>query len=308
MGLKHSLLKPVRQSQLFDAISDTFFTGNSKKPTQLLVDTHYPDYGDKKVLVVEDNKVNQKVLLGILAKFKVTPAIANNGKVALEVLADNAYDLIFMDCQMPIMDGYETTAALRIMEQERGLSRQPVVALTAHAVTGEREKCIVAGMDDYLSKPIRRDQLITTLSHWLGEPKNDLTADPSPSGHLNADQPATHKIWDEIASLKHLDNDKELLVDMIHMFQAEMSEMIVQLKSAENQKDLIELANIAHAIKGSVGHFCADVISQKSASLENSARNQEAINYLAITENLIGDLNRLMRTLNDYASAHPHQG
>ncbi len=308
MGLKHTLLKPVRQSQLFDTISDTFFVEKNKKQTQVLVDTPYPDYSHKKILVVEDNKVNQKVLLGILAKFKVTPTIANNGKIALEMLADNTYDLIFMDCQMPVMDGYETTAALRIMEQERGLSRQPIVALTAHAVTGQREKCIAAGMDEYLSKPIRRDQLITTLSQWLGDPKNSLTADTISSDHLNPDQPAAHEIWDEIATLKHLDNDKELLVDMIHMFQAEMSEMIVQLKSAENQKDLIELANIAHAIKGSVGHFCADAIIHKAASLENSARNQETIDYLSTVDNLIDGLNRLMTKLNDYADSYRNQG
>lgn len=308
MGLKHSLLKPVRQSQLFQVISDIFCAGNTKKSSQLLDETHFPDYHDKKILVVEDNKVNQKVLLGILAKFMVKPAVADNGKIALEMLADTPFDLIFMDCQMPIMDGYETTAALRIMEQERCLPRQPVVALTAHAVAGEREKCIAAGMDDHLSKPIRRDQLITIMAHWLGEPeKNTLSLEPIPSDNLNYHPPAVREIWDEIATLKHLDNDKELLVDMIQMFHEEMSEMIVQLISAENQRDLFELANIAHAIKGSVGHFCADAIIQKAASLENAARKNEAIDYFSVVENLIDEINRLTATLSDYADLHHNQ-
>jgi len=210
---------------------------------------------------------------------------------------------------MPIMDGYETTAALRKVEQEQNRKRQHVVALTAHAIAGEREKCIAAGMDDYLSKPIKRDQLINVMAHWLGEgDKNDSSVNSISTDHLNPDQPIVRKMWDEIATLKHLDNDKELLVDMILMFGEEISEMIVKLKSAENQKDHLEIANIAHAIKGSAGHFCADVITQKAAYLEISARNNEAIDYQTTIEYLIGELNRLMATLSDYADTQQNQG
>ena len=260
LGLKHSLMKPVRQSQLFDAISDSFNTSKIKKSTLLSTDTHYADYHDKKILVVEDNKVNQKVLLGILTKFKITPTVADNGKIALDLLVNDTFDLIFMDCQMPILDGYETTAAIRKMEQERSSDRQVVVALTAHAIAGEREKCVAAGMDDYLSKPIRRDQLATSMAHWLGEGiANNSAVNIMPSDNCNKlTQPIADDIWDEVATLKHLDSDKELLVDMILLFREEMPDLISKLKMTENQKDLLELANVAHAIKGSAGHFlCA---------------------------------------------------
>jgi CheY-like chemotaxis protein len=310
LGLKHSLLKPVRQSQLFDAISDSFSTSNTKKPTLLSTEAHYADYHDRKILVVEDNKVNQKVLLGILAKFKIKPAVADNGKIALGMLANNVYDLIFMDCQMPILDGYEATAAIRKMEQEQGSARQVVVALTAHAIAGEREKCVAAGMDDYLSKPIRRDQLATVMAHWLEKGENsDSTVTPIPAGNLNKPtQPTDSDIWNETATLKHLDNDKELLVDMILLFREEMPEMISKLKTTENQGDLLELSNVAHAIKGSVGHFCSDAIIQIAASLEHSARNGEAVDYPSMIDGLISEVGHLMASLGHYADAYNNHG
>ncbi len=301
-GLGHSLLKPVRQMQLFEAVADTLNV-NKLEETAVHADaeTVLPDYCDKKILVVEDNKVNQKVILGLLAKFKISPEVADNGQVALAMLADKTYDLIFMDCQMPILDGYEATVAIRKMEQERGSARQAVVALTAHAITGEREKCVAAGMDDYLSKPIRRDRLAAIMAHCLGKGENNGSAlKVKPSDNAKPLQPIAADIWDEVATLKHLDNDKELLVDMIQMFREEMPEMIAKLKSTDSQVDFLELANAVHAIKGSVAHFCADAITQQAASLEYLARNSETADYNSMVDSLIHEVGLLLVALGDY--------
>ncbi len=160
----------MRQSQLFDAVIDALELPSQKTAPVVKVKESLLDYGNKRVLVVEDNKVNQKVILAQLAKFQLKPDLANNGQVALDQLERQAYDLVFMDCQMPVMDGYEATRTLREREMADDKSHTPITALTAHASAGEREKCLSSGMDDYLSKPVSRADLAVVLERWLGAP------------------------------------------------------------------------------------------------------------------------------------------
>jgi PAS domain S-box-containing protein len=300
-GLKHSLLKPVRQSQLFEAIADSLSTNKAEETAHTAPEAVLPDYHDKKILVVEDNKVNQKVIHGLLAKFKVDPVVADNGQLALDLLADRTFDLIFMDCQMPVLDGYETTAAIRSREQQNGSAPQIIVALTAHAVTGEREKCLAAGMDDYLSKPIRRDQLANVLASWLGKKITAVSGEHPAYSELPSRiaLPVDKKLWDEELALKHLDGDKELLTDMIGLFLEEMPELLTKLYDVNSQNDLFELANVAHAIKGSVGHFCAYSISEDAARLERGARHNEPVDFQLMTDTLVDEVKNLMESLSE---------
>jgi len=124
------------------------------------------------VLVVDDTAMNLKITIRVLEKLGVRADPAGNGKEALEALAQRPYDLVLMDCQMPEMDGYEATAAIR-KTQKKGEPRVPIVAMTAHAMSGEREKCLAAGMDDYLSKPVDNAKLARMVRKWLSrETKN----------------------------------------------------------------------------------------------------------------------------------------
>ena len=163
------LLKPVRQMQLYDAMVNAvqhhsrLVIKEPELPPRQLV-----SYQGKKVLVVEDNKINQKVIVAKLAKFELNPDVAENGQLALNLLEQNIYDMIFMDCHMPVMDGYTATRELRLLEAVQGIDRQIVVALTANALEGEREKCLAVGMDDYLSKPLITEQLVSVLERFLG--------------------------------------------------------------------------------------------------------------------------------------------
>ena len=171
-GIIQRLFKPLRQMQLYDTIVNVFkgrelVAGSN----ELTVDngSNQPNYQYKKVLVVEDNKINQKVIVAKLRKYKIVPDVVENGLLALDKLAQCHYDLIFMDCHMPLMDGYTATRELRLMESQLNISRQTVIALTANALEGERDKCLAAGMDDYLSKPIITSQLMTLLINKFGE-------------------------------------------------------------------------------------------------------------------------------------------
>ncbi|MEI6334697.1 MAG: response regulator [Methylococcaceae bacterium] len=176
-GIVQCLQKPVRQAPLFDALVNAIqgYSPTPKQPVKAQIQLPTPSYHDKKILVVEDNKINQMVIFDKLAKFNIVPELAENGQLALDKLAQSTYDLIFMDCHMPVMDGYIATHELRLLETRQGLPSQTVIALTANAMDGEREKCLTAGMSDYLTKPIVSEQLATLLAKYLSSPTLAIT-------------------------------------------------------------------------------------------------------------------------------------
>jgi len=162
------LTKPIKERHLAEAIRAALSGEKAPLPepvAQAPVRSEQPVTGvAARVLLVEDNVINQKVALGQLKKLGYAADVACNGREALSALHDQRYDVVLMDCQMPEMDGYEATRRLR--EREAGGGRLPVVALTAHALDGEREKCLAAGMDDFLTKPVKIDNLRSVLEHW----------------------------------------------------------------------------------------------------------------------------------------------
>ena len=166
LGVAVSLLKPIRQSELRDAVSRVL--GRVEEPVKLPASIHRLRANSEKVLrvlVAEDNVVNQKVITGLLEKRGHSVAVRENGKQVLEALERDHYDLILMDVQMPEMDGIEATAAIREKEMLTG-RHQPIVALTAHATKGDQERCLAAGMDECLTKPIRQHELDGVLTLW----------------------------------------------------------------------------------------------------------------------------------------------
>ena len=295
-GVKMLLTKPVRQLQLFDAISsvlqDSVATEKSTEP-----EVELPRYPDKKVLVVEDNRINQKVILSKLAKFAINPELAENGQIALDKMTKNHYDLVLMDCQMPIMDGYTATVNLRRLEASQGLPRQTVVALTANALEGEREKCLAAGMDDYLTKPIISTQLIAMLASRLGTE----TGSAQTLAVVKPPVPALGNklIWDESATLKHLEGDKLLLAELQLMFLQEAPKQLSDLGTFLAQGKLGELANSAHALKGSTGHFYAEAAKEAVSVLEQAARNGEPADYPTLVAQATLAVTTLMAALTE---------
>jgi CheY-like chemotaxis protein len=161
------LSKPVRQSQLHDAIVTAIggaTMATAAEPAQDAPESALPPLGAR-VLVAEDNAVNQKVAVRLLEKLGCRVELVANGREAVEAAARDDYDCILMDCQMPEMDGYEATMAIRQREKQ-GATRTPIIAMTANAMPGDRDLCLAAGMDDYISKPVRRDALRAMVERW----------------------------------------------------------------------------------------------------------------------------------------------
>lgn len=159
-----SLNKPVRLSLLRDALFQLIHGSTVAAPALSVT----PVVGmTGRVLLVEDNPINQKVARGMLCKLGLSVEIAEDGAVALDLIAAGTYDLVLMDIQMPTLDGYDATRALRARERLSGGPRLPVIAMTANAMSGDRDLCLAAGMDDYIPKPIRLAELQRVLEHWL---------------------------------------------------------------------------------------------------------------------------------------------
>jgi CheY-like chemotaxis protein len=170
LGISAYLLKPIRQSELREAIARVLGAKEQQGAIPLITRFALYDARDPKsvlsVLLVEDNAVNQRLATRMLEKRGHRVVLAGNGLEALEALAKGSFDLVFMDVQMPEMDGFQATAAIR--EKEKGTdARLPVIALTAHAMKGDRERCLAAGMDGYLTKPIKPPELDDILENFL---------------------------------------------------------------------------------------------------------------------------------------------
>jgi CheY-like chemotaxis protein len=183
------LVKPVKQSRLFDCLVNTMdkaVVRDTLAKSDLCAvpaDSSQldPQPWKARILLAEDNHTNQLVVLGLLRKLGYRADTVANGLAALEALKSIPYDIILMDCQMPEMDGYDTTRAIRIWEQSSGRDSNckfpvHIIAITASAMQGDREKCLAAGMDDYLSKPIRFQELQTVLESWKAGSKNRCDA------------------------------------------------------------------------------------------------------------------------------------
>ena len=235
-----------------------------------------------RVLVAEDNLVNQEVSKAMLLRYGVSTAMANNGKEAVDVLAQGKYDLVFMDCQMPEMDGYEATRAVREREKTSKGYHIPIVALTAHAMTGDKELCLAAGMDDYLTKPFTQEQLLTVLTRWLGDPKKASQPDSNESELPERAGQGKRGITPERFDRQMLDNLRMIqkkgatdLVEMVvSMFLAHMPESLEDLRNAISSGDAQQVFVSAHNLKSSSAQVGAKRLASLFAEIEIMGHNK----------------------------------
>ena len=182
LGCKAYLVKPVKQSHLFNTIVNVLQMKKEKAEPDKSEESSEPEIitahtieeqmrNGVRILLAEDNLINQKVALKILQKRNYSVDVVNNGKEAVKAALRQHYDIILMDVQMPVMDGYEATQKLRAKLSPK--EHIPIIAMTAHAMKGDREKCLLAGMDDYISKPIKPDDLYAMLEKWINKIQNE---------------------------------------------------------------------------------------------------------------------------------------
>jgi two-component system, sensor histidine kinase and response regulator len=271
-GFNTSLSKPVRQSLLLDAISDVIAKEAEIEPLSVQASRPLDEYhsalkDNRLVLLAEDNPTNQKVAQLVLRKLGYACHIVDNGQAALDALGTLPYAMILMDCQMPIMDGFEATRKLRQLERENQLARVPVIALTANAMQGDREKCLAAGMDDYVSKPVSSERLREVLERWS---RRAIRAEPVRA------EPAAETVWSgglAPLDLKRLVDDLgETEVRMLlSVFLDDTRGLMVELRAALMAKSP-DAVRLAHSVKGSAGNVSAEEMAGLSGKIEQDIK------------------------------------
>jgi CheY-like chemotaxis protein/HPt (histidine-containing phosphotransfer) domain-containing protein len=251
-----------------------------------------------RLLVAEDNPVNQKVILRTLERLGYRAEVVGNGLEALEALRLTTYDLVFMDCQMPEMDGFEATAALRRLEAASG-HRTPIVALTAHAMAGERERCLAAGMDDYATKPLQLDELKRVLREWVDEAQPSVAAAPT--------QPlppfSGPGILDEstLGQLRELDDGGNgLIQEMFGLFLEDVPARLDAMRKHLAEGDVVSLGQEAHALKGGSGSLGASRLRHLCADLEKAGREKRLEDAAAILPQVLAAYEEAKGALESY--------
>lgn len=292
LGISLYLIKPITQSELLDAIIHAL--GSSQPEDRPAGASAEPDWGlsqrPLRILVAEDNSVNQKLMHSLLTKWGHTCVIAGNGRDALAALRQQPFDLILMDVQMPQMNGLEATAAIREQEKTDG-GHIPIIALTAHAMKGDRERCLQAGMDSYIAKPIQARALFQMIENLA------LSSRPLPMDTLDTTELPISEIVNKEEALARVDGDEALLAEMVDIFQEEFPEMMRALEHALAQHDSEAVARAAHQLKGAVGNLSAHATFEAALQLELLARQNDLEAAGHAYHHLVKELERLQPAL-----------
>lgn len=298
LAIDSHLLKPIKQSDLFDSIAEVL--GEAAAPQQ--IDDQLPSLPPLDVLLVEDSLVNQKLALGVLGQFGHRVTVAGNGREALEVTAGRDFDVVLMDVQMPEMDGLEATR--RIRERERGTERHlPIIAMTAHALTGDRERCLSAGMDEYLSKPIRPRQLVEMIALATGKAMMvgpSAPAEVPPAVEAAPVSLADSRLVDWETALAATAGDRDLLCELIEAYFLERPRLQRELDDSLDRSDFELLHRAAHTIKSSMRLFGAARPLELAFTLEQLGRKKEVDGAPGLRDQLLAELEKLHPVLVDY--------
>jgi two-component system sensor histidine kinase/response regulator len=266
LGVAAYLTKPVRQSELLEAILAALGTRAKGDTPSSLVTVHSlrASKSHFRALLAEDNAVNQLVAVRLLEKVGHTVIVAANGKEALEAWRKEPFDLVLMDVQMPEMNGWEATRAIREEERSTG-GHIPIIALTAHAMKGDEERCLAAGMDLYLTKPIRTSDLLAALDQV-----ESLKVTPGAKANTSMHQAARH--IDLASALDRLDGDRGLFDQVAVLFRSECLTLIAAIRCAFTEHDSRKVQSGARTLKGSSASLGASALSQAAEGLEKLAR------------------------------------
>ena len=335
-GISTYLVKPVRQSQLFNSITSVIAPSSVKcsPSTFAEVDKTKVAFGAR-VLVVEDNVVNQKVALYMLEDLGCSVEVASNGREALEAISKTPFDLVLMDCQMPEMNGYEATQIIREKEiqqikhrSEPGLSirRTPIIALTAYAMQGDHEQCLADGMDDYLSKPFNRDRLFAVLKRWLpSKSTTDIPVHTIWEDQTEQDQSKACRLSDGgnggsnlhgegfLDRLSHLDHlnyetlaslrlrvregQPSLLQQVIQLYMEDSPKLIETIRHSITLGDAAAMQRAAHSLKSTSGNLGAMMLAEMCKELEAMGRAGTTDNAILLLPVLEDEYDRVCEAI-----------
>jgi two-component system sensor histidine kinase/response regulator len=289
LGISGYLTKPVRQWELREAIMKVL--GNKKEASKMagLVTRHSLRESRKQlhILLAEDNPINREVATRMLTKRGHKVTVAENGKEAVDKLESQSFDMILMDVQMPEMDGFEATGMIRQKEKRTG-GHIPIVAMTAHAMKGDRERCLAAGMDSYISKPISVDELLK-VTEGLAVPSS-ATTKPST---------VSREVFDREAALVRVGQDEALLQDLARMFCAEIPKRFSAIQEALGKGNAQQVNRAAHSLKGGVATFSAARATAAAERLELLAESGDLSMGEQVYQQLVEEIGLLRESLED---------
>jgi CheY-like chemotaxis protein/HPt (histidine-containing phosphotransfer) domain-containing protein len=302
-GFDGYLTKPVRQSSLAECLR-TVLGREATQPdrplvtAQVLADSRAA--GKVHILVVEDNLVNQKVAAGMLKKLGFRVDVAANGAEAVDALSRRHYGAVLMDCQMPVLDGYEATEEIR--RREDSGTHVPIIAMTAGALDTDRDRCLAAGMDDYITKPVKAERLAEALAHWTGDPNRGV-GEPSNAGATVAVEPDLMTRWAELAEMV----GAETTVGYVRMFLEDATAQLAALREALKAEDFETISRLSHSLKGSAATLGAGRVASLCTSIGAAASRQDRTELSAALSLLDIELAGIPEALSAFSGSGPHR-
>jgi CheY-like chemotaxis protein/HPt (histidine-containing phosphotransfer) domain-containing protein len=308
------LTKPAKRSDLHKAIVQVVSdrkTGSSTAPAELVTKHSLKEIcgTGRRILLVEDYPTNQKIALIHLQSQAVgcDVDLAENGLQAVSAFERKAYDLIFMDVQMPVMDGYEAVREIRRKEHKMNVgeavspfprkARTPIIAMTAHAMMGDREKCLAEGMDDYIAKPIRKAELVHMVDKWLSA-QQSLPTGTAPAESVPANTKESSDPLDLKATIKEFEGNRTMVSAIIQEFLSDVDARIVKMGNGVGSGELEIVRKEAHSIKGGAANINAHDLSMAASNLEQAAKASHA----SICGDLLQDLSHEAQRVNAYVT------
>jgi CheY-like chemotaxis protein/HPt (histidine-containing phosphotransfer) domain-containing protein len=269
-------MKPIRAATLTTLVAQVLAGNLPAKAQRPAAPESKPTFSGQRILLVEDNPVNQRVAQRLLQKLAADVTIANNGAEALERLAESTFDAVLMDCQMPVMDGFTAARRIRAAERANGRGKRlPIIALTANVMSEDRDNCIAAGMDAHLGKPIEPAQLVDCLGRYL---KPDVVLP-------EVDMTALHELTG---------GDQEFERELLETFVSSGDQCLAEILSALHVSDFVTIGKRAHALKGASANIHAARLAAAASSLESAAR----ANSLGDIDGLVQELTERLRAVN----------
>jgi two-component system sensor histidine kinase/response regulator len=260
---------------------------------------HSPREGQRqlRVLLAEDNPINRILMISLLEKNGHDVVIAEDGIHAVAAYASEQVDVILMDVQMPGMDGLEATAEIRQRERASG-THIPIIAVTAHAMKGDKERCLAAGMDFYITKPVRPNELWETLDAAMQRHQQRVAAHSTGLAARGQDRLA----FDPVEALSRVGDDRDLFAKMVAVLRGESARMLAAIRSGMAAGDARALTRAAHALKGCVGNFGPNAAFDTAQELENTSRERVPANAADLLGTLEAQMARLERDLASFVA------
>jgi CheY-like chemotaxis protein/HPt (histidine-containing phosphotransfer) domain-containing protein/anti-sigma regulatory factor (Ser/Thr protein kinase) len=292
LGISAYLIKPIRQSELLEAILLVLGQPSEREGHPDLVTRHTIREARRKlrILVAEDNAINRELVTRLLQKHGHTVMAVTTGREAVDLLGKNTADcdLALMDVEMPDMDGFQATAIVREREKDSG-RHIPIIALTAYAMKGDRERCLAAGMDGYVPKPIRYQDLLEAIQTLVLDVPNVPTGAPP--------EKAPVEVLDEAQLVSRVDGDPKLLRDLVDLFLKECPHLVDEIRVALDRKDAKGVERGAHSLKGSASNLAAQMASEAAFKLEGLARARDLLHAESALQEMELQLERLKTAL-----------